>query len=62
MLPPTLSSVRRSHRKGACVRKTGRGEVAVFCLKNGGFGFEAMSKADVDRHTQKYSKTINAAS
>ena len=42
-----------------------RGEMyavyAVFRLRNGGFGFEVMSKTDVDRHAQKYSKAIDAA-
>ena len=42
-----------------------RGEMyavyAVFRLRNGGFGFEVMSKTDVDRHAQKYFKAIDAA-
>lgn len=42
----------------------GRGEViayyAVFRLKNGGFGFEVMSKDDVLNHAKKFSKAFSA--
>ena len=41
-----------------------RGEMiavyALFKLKNGGYGFEVMSKQDVDAYAQKYSKAINS--
>jgi len=39
-----------------------RGEViayyAVFKLTNGGFGFEVMSKSDIENHAKKYSKSF----
>ena len=42
-----------------------RGEMiavyALFKLKNGGYGFEVMSKQDVDAYAQKYSKAINSS-
>lgn len=42
-----------------------RGELtvvyAMFRLKNGGCGFEVMSKADIDLHAQMYSKAIDAS-
>ena len=41
-----------------------RGQVkfyyAVYKLVNGGFGFEVMSKADVESHARRYSKAFNA--
>lgn len=41
-----------------------RGEMiavyALFKLKNGGYGFEVMSRQDVDAYAQKYSKAINS--
>lgn len=33
----------------------------MFKLSNGGFGFEVMSKADVDRHAMEYSKAFDSA-
>ena len=43
-----------------------RGDViayyAMFKTKDGGYGFEVMSKADVEAHAQKYSKSYNAYS
>ena len=42
-----------------------RGEMiavyALFKLKNGGYGFEVMSKQDVDAYAQKYSKAISSS-
>lgn len=42
-----------------------RGEMiavyALFKLKNGGYGFEVMSKQDVDTYAQKYSKAISSS-
>lgn len=42
-----------------------RGEMvavyALFKLQNGGYGFEVMSKQDVDNYAQKYSKAINSS-
>ena len=42
-----------------------RGEMvavyALFKLQNGGYGFEVMSKQDVDLYAQKYSKAINSS-
>jgi len=42
-----------------------RGEMiavyALFKLQNGGYGFEVMSKLDVDMHAQKYSKAISSS-
>ena len=42
-----------------------RGEMvavyALFKLQNGGYGFEVMSKQDVDIYAQKYSKAINSS-
>lgn len=32
---------------------------AMFQTKDGGFGFEVMSKADIDKHAQRYSKSFN---
>ena len=45
------------------VDETGsRGEVthvyALYKLVNGGYGFEVMSKTDIDRHAEKYSKSF----
>lgn len=34
---------------------------AVFTLVNGGFGFEVMSKEDVDTHAKKYSQGFNSS-
>lgn len=34
---------------------------AIFKLKNGGFGFEVMSKTDIDAHAQKYSKAFTSS-
>lgn len=34
---------------------------AVFKLTNGGFGFEVMSKEDIDNHARKYSKSFNSS-
>lgn len=34
---------------------------AVFTLVNGGFGFEVMSKEDVDAHAKKYSQGFNSS-
>lgn len=43
---------------------TGRGNpvwvYAVYHMKSGGFGFEVMSKEDIDRHREKYSKAKNS--
>lgn len=36
------------------------GFYAMFCLKNGGFGFEVMSKADIDLHAKTYSQGIES--
>lgn len=42
-----------------------RGEMvavyALFKLQNGGYGFEVMSKQEVDLYAQKYSKAINSS-
>ena len=42
-----------------------RGEMvavyALFKLQNGGYGFEVMSRQDVDIYAQKYSKAINSS-
>ena len=42
-----------------------RGEMvavyALFKLQNGGYGFEVMSKQDIDNYAQKYSKAINSS-
>lgn len=42
-----------------------RGEMvaayALFKLQNGGYGFEVMSRQDVDTYAQKYSKAINSS-
>ena len=42
----------------------GRGEplwvYAIYHLKSGGFGFEVMSKEDIDAHRAKYSKAYNS--
>lgn len=42
-----------------------RGELiavyALFKLCNGGYGFEVMSKHDIDAHAQKYSKAVSSA-
>lgn len=42
-----------------------RGEVthvyALYKLSNGGFGFEVMSKGDIDRHAEKYSKSYDSS-
>lgn len=42
-----------------------RGEVilfyALFKLKNGGYGFEVMSKSDIDAHAQTYSKAFTSS-
>lgn len=39
-----------------------RGEIthvyALYKLSNGGFGFEVMSKGDIDKHAEKYSKAF----
>lgn len=35
---------------------------AMFKTKDGGYGFEVMSKADVDDHAKKYSKSYNSYS
>ena len=34
---------------------------ALFKLQNGGYGFEVMSKQDIDSYAQKYSKAINSS-
>ena len=34
---------------------------AVFTLVNGGFGFEVMSKEDIDAHAKKYSQGFNSS-
>lgn len=43
--------------------KSNRGEIAYFYatykLKNGGYGFEVMSKEDVDAHAKQFSKTFD---
>lgn len=40
-----------------------RGDVAwyyaIYHLKNGGYGFEVMSREDIEKHARKYSKTYN---
>lgn len=33
----------------------------MFKLQNGGFGFEVMSKADIDLHAKTYSKTFESS-
>ncbi len=42
-----------------------RGELiavyALFKLQNGGYGFEVMSKTDIDEHAKKYSKAVNSS-
>lgn len=42
-----------------------RGELvavyALFKLENGGYGFEVMSKCDIDEHAKKYSKAISSS-
>lgn len=42
-----------------------RGEVvavyALFKLKNGGYGFEVMSKQDVDAHAKRYASSVGSA-
>ena len=42
-----------------------RGELiavyALFKLQNGGYGFEVMSKNDIDAHAKKYSKAVSSA-
>ena len=42
-----------------------RGELvavyALFKLQNGGYGFEVMSKNDIDEHAKKYSKAVNSS-
>ena len=42
-----------------------RGEIthvyALYKLSNGGFGFEVMSKGDIDRHAEKYSKSFESS-
>lgn len=42
-----------------------RGELvavyALFKLENGGYGFEVMSKNDVDEHAKKYSKAVQSS-
>ena len=42
-----------------------RGEIthvyALYKLSNGGFGFEVMSKGDIDRHAEKYSKSFDSS-
>lgn len=42
-----------------------RGELvavyALFKLQNGGYGFEVMSKNDIDAHAKKYSKAVNSS-
>ena len=42
-----------------------RGEItyvyALYKLANGGFGFEVMSKGDIDRHAEKYSKSFDSS-
>lgn len=44
----------------------GRGDIrlfyGVFKLNNGGYGFEVMSKAEMDRYAQEYSKSVESAS
>lgn len=44
---------------------TQRGSVicyyAIFKTKDGGFGFEVMSREDVERHAQKYSKSYSSS-
>lgn len=44
--------------------KKNRGQIAwvyaVYKLKSGGFGFEVMSKEDIDAHREKYSKAKNS--
>ena len=34
---------------------------ALFKLDNGGYGFEVMSKNDIDEHAKKYSKAVSSA-
>lgn len=34
---------------------------AMFKLQNGGFGFEVMSKADIEKHAKNYSKSYDSA-
>lgn len=34
---------------------------ALFKLKNGGYGFEVMSKEDIDSHAKKYSQSFNSS-
>jgi recombination protein RecT len=34
---------------------------ALFKLKNGGYGFEVMSRADIDAHAQTYSKAFTSS-
>lgn len=34
---------------------------ALYKLKNGGYGFEVMSRADIEQYAQKYSKTSGSA-
>ena len=34
---------------------------ALFKLQNGGYGFEVMSKQDIDSYAEKYSKAINSS-
>lgn len=42
-----------------------RGEIthvyALYKLSNGGFGFDVLSKQDVDRHAEKYSKSFDSS-
>lgn len=46
--------------------KTGRGEMthvyAMFRTKDGGFGFEVMSREDVEAHARRYSQAFNYSS
>ena len=34
---------------------------ALYKLKNGGYGFEVMSKEDIDKHAKKYSQSFSSA-
>lgn len=58
-LNPKLEHVPSVDESGNC------GEVthvyALYKLSNGGFGFEVMSKGDIDRHAEKYSKSFDSS-
>lgn len=55
-LEPSLTHVPALHDRGEVIAY-----YAMFQTKDGGFGFEVMSKADVEAHARKYSKAYGSS-